>query len=59
MQPTIIIKTEPSNQAADLVTVHEGLKLHLLKTHGEWANVRLLDGNEGWIPKNYVEKIKQ
>lgn len=59
LEPTIDIKNEPNNQASNLVTVHEGLKVQLLKTYGEWANVRLLDGKEGWVKKNTVEKIKK
>ena len=58
MEATVTIKTEPAKTAADLVTVHEGLKVEFLKTHGEWANIRLLDGKEGWVRKDYVEKIK-
>lgn len=58
LEPTIVIKNEPNNKATDLVTVHEGLKVQLLKTYGEWANVRLLDGKEGWVKKGSVERIK-
>ncbi|MDR0941500.1 MAG: tetratricopeptide repeat protein [Bacteroidales bacterium] len=57
VEPTIVIKNEPNKKATDLVTVHEGLKVHLVKTYGEWANVRLLDGKEGWVRKSDVEKI--
>ncbi|MCL2328114.1 MAG: tetratricopeptide repeat protein [Bacteroidetes bacterium] len=58
MEATVTIKTEPAKTATDLVTVHEGLKVEFLKTHGEWANIRLLDGKEGWVKKDKVEKIK-
>lgn len=58
-EPTITIKTEPNTTSADLVTVHEGLKVQFLKTYGEWANVRLLDGKEGWIRKDRVERIRK
>ncbi|MDR2963659.1 MAG: tetratricopeptide repeat protein [Bacteroidales bacterium] len=57
-EATVTIKTEPNIIAADLVTVHEGLKVEFLKPYGDWANIRLLDGKEGWVKKEFVEKIR-
>ena len=37
--------------------IHEGLKVQVIGSLGEWYNVRLADGNEGWIAKTDLEKI--
>ena len=37
--------------------VHEGLKVQILESLGDWYNVRMADGNEGWILKTDLEKI--
>ena len=52
------VKSSPSgNTAKDLFILHEGAKIRILDTVGEWVNVELPDGRQGWLPKNDLEII--
>ena len=57
MTPSVVVRGAPDNSGTELFVVHEGLKVQVIETLGEWYNVRLADGNEGWIQKNDLEKI--
>ena len=50
-------KSSPDNSGTDLFVLHEGTKVTLEDSVGEWTEIRLSDGNKGWIPLNSVEKI--
>jgi len=42
------IKSAPDETSSDLFVIHEGLKLKLIKTNGNWVNVAVADGKIGW-----------
>ena len=51
------VRGAPDNSGTELFVIHEGLKVQVIGTLGDWYNVRLADGNEGWIAKTDLEKI--
>ena len=52
------VKSSPSGSTAkDLFILHEGAKVHILDSVGEWINVELPDGRQGWLPENDLEII--
>lgn len=55
--PSVTVKSSPDNTGTDLFVVHEGLKVEIISTIGSWYNVRLADGNEGWISSADLERI--
>lgn len=57
MAPSVTVKGAPDNSGTDLFVIHEGLKVRIVGTLGEWVNVRLEDGNEGWVVNKDVERI--
>lgn len=57
MTPSVTVKGAPDNSGTDLFVIHEGLKVRIIGSLGDWVNVRLGDGNEGWIVKKDIEKI--
>ena len=57
MTPSVVVRGAPDDSGTELFVVHEGLKVRVLETLGEWYNVRLADGNEGWIRQSDLEKI--
>lgn len=57
MTPSVTVKGAPDNSGTDLFVIHEGLKVRIIGTLGDWVNVRLGDGNEGWVVNKDVEKI--
>lgn len=51
MKPVVTVKSSPSAEASkDLFILHEGTKVKILDTVGEWNNVALADGRQGWLP---------
>ena len=50
-------KSSPSESGTDLFVLHEGTKVYLMDRVGEWSEIRLEDGNRGWIPTDKLEII--
>lgn len=50
-------KSSPDNSGTDLFVLHEGTKVTVEDGVGTWFEIRLSDGNKGWVPANSLEKI--
>jgi len=58
MSPSVTVKGTPSSAGTDLFIIHEGRKVRILDSSmKEWVEIRLEDGNTGWIPVNVMEII--
>ena len=58
MSPSVTVKSTPSSAGTDLFIIHEGRKVKILDSSmKEWVEIRLEDGNTGWIPVNVMEII--
>ncbi|MFW6267545.1 MAG: tetratricopeptide repeat protein, partial [Marinilabiliaceae bacterium] len=55
--PSVNIKSSPDQSGTNLFVLHEGTKVELLNKIGEWWNVKLEDGSEGWIHESDIEII--
>lgn len=55
--PTVNIKSSPDQSGTNLFVLHQGTKVELISKLGEWWNIRLEDGNEGWIHESDIEII--
>lgn len=55
--PSVTVKGAPDNSGTSLFLVHEGLRVKVVGELGDWYNIRLADGNEGWVAKTDLEKI--
>jgi len=55
--PSVTIKGSPDDSGTDLFLLHEGTKVKVLETLGEWANIQVSDGNEGWIAQSTIKII--
>jgi len=47
-------KSSPDKSGNDLLILHEGTKVSVEDEVGEWTEIRLSDGNKGWIPVNSI-----
>jgi tetratricopeptide (TPR) repeat protein len=52
--PVVSGKSSPDNSGNDLFVLHEGTKITVEDKVGEWLEIRLSDGNKGWIPLNSI-----
>lgn len=57
ISPLVNGKSSPDNSGNDLFILHEGTKVTIEDEVGEWYEVRLSDGNKGWIPVKSLNKI--
>lgn len=55
--PSVTAKGAPDNSGTALFLIHEGLKVRIIGSLGDWYNIRLADGNEGWVIKSDLETI--
>ncbi|HDP74893.1 MAG TPA: tetratricopeptide repeat protein [Bacteroidales bacterium] len=53
----ISVKSSPSDNSNDLFILHAGTKIETLRNVGEWCEIRIADGNKGWVPKSAFERI--
>ena len=54
---TVTIKSSPDSSGNDLFILHEGTKVNIKSTLGEWVEISTLDGNSGWMPASAIEVI--
>ena len=55
--PMVSGKSSPDNSGTDLFVIHEGTKVTVEDELGDWLEIRLSDGNKGWIPLNSLNII--
>ncbi len=47
--PSVIVKGSPDVNGVELFVVHEGLKVKVSKNLDGWFEIKLSDGNKGWV----------
>lgn len=55
--PTVTVKASPADGGTDLFVIHEGLKVQLIDNLNNWIEIRLDDGNTGWVQQGVLEII--
>jgi uncharacterized protein YgiM (DUF1202 family) len=56
---SIALKAAPKNSSEDVVTLHEGTKVFVLETLGNWSQVELTDKTKAWIQKEAIKEVKK
>jgi tetratricopeptide (TPR) repeat protein len=57
MEPTVTVKSSPSEKGTNLFVIHEGLKVRITDKLGDWVEISLADGNKGWLLTESIERI--
>lgn len=55
--PSVTIKSSPDDSGNNLFILHEGIKVRIEDRIGEWCEVRIADGNKGWMRMKDLEVI--
>jgi len=55
--PQVSGRSSPDERGNELFLIHEGTKVTVTDSLKVWYEIRLPDGNKGWVPRNCVEKI--
>lgn len=54
---SVTVKGSPDSSGTELFILHEGSKVTISDKVGEWVEIKLLDGNIGWIEASHIEVI--
>ncbi|MCQ2153775.1 MAG: BatD family protein [Bacteroidales bacterium] len=58
MRSVAAVKSSPADgSSTDLFVLHEGTKLKILDVVGDWSDIELADGRQGWIRTSDFEVI--
>ena len=58
MRPVSPVKSSPSAESStDLFILHEGTKVRVIDQVGQWSNIELADGRQGWMQTSDMEII--
>jgi tetratricopeptide (TPR) repeat protein len=55
--PTVMVKSTPDAGSTDLFVIHEGLKVEIMDDYDDWYEIKLANGNKGWMPKDELLRI--
>ncbi len=55
--PRVTVKSSPAETGTDLFLIYEGLKIEITDSLNNWKEIKLADGNEGWLPDSCIVKI--
>ncbi|MCQ2265453.1 MAG: tetratricopeptide repeat protein [Bacteroidales bacterium] len=57
MQSVVNAKGSPNEEAASLFVIHEGLKVAVTDRVGNWVEIKLPNGEKGWVESASLEVI--
>jgi tetratricopeptide (TPR) repeat protein len=49
LTPSVTIKSSPDESGTELFQLHEGTKVEIIDQLGDWKEIKLSDGNVGWL----------
>ena len=57
MTGAVTVKSSPDQSGTDLFQLHEGTKVSIKSSLGKWLEIKLGNGNIGWIEQENIERI--
>lgn len=57
LEKEIDLRISPDPKGKVLNILHEGVELNLLEEINDWYHVRLINGDQGWLPEDSFERI--
>lgn len=54
LNANIYVKSAPMIKGADAFILHEGTEMQVVKSAGEWMEIKLADGKVGWVHQDWV-----
>ena len=57
LAPVSNVKSAPNSTGGNLFILHEGTKVEVLESVGQWSKVELSDGRQGWMESKDFEAI--
>lgn len=57
MAPSVNARSSPDEQSTNVFVLHEGTRVLVTDSVQQWKEIRLANGNKGWIPGESLEEI--
>ena len=54
---TITVNSAPTSSSTNLFTLHAGSKVEIIDIIGGWINIKIANGNNGWIAQNSIKEL--
>ena len=54
---TVTVNSAPTISSTNLFTLHEGSKIEIVDSIGYWINIKIANGNSGWIKRNSIKEL--
>ena len=54
---TVIVNSAPSINSTNLFSLHSGSKVEVIDEIGDWINIKIANGNSGWISQNSIKDL--
>lgn len=55
--PVSSVKNSPADGGQTVFVIHEGTKVRLIDSVGDWTRISLSDGRQGWLKAETIEEI--
>lgn len=55
--PSLTVKSSPDASGTEIFILHEGTKVEILSTLGQWKEIQIADGTVGWIEETSITII--
>ncbi len=55
--PSLTVKSQPADNSIDIFVIHEGTKVRILDSVGEWQKIKIANGSIGWVLAQNLERI--
>lgn len=55
--PSVTAKSSPDINSTDLFVIHEGTKIQIMDTVGEWTEIKIASGSIGWVNTTSFKNI--
>ncbi len=53
----VSVTSGPSAEATEVFALHEGVKVRVIDSSGDFVRIRLSDGKDGWVPQSSLDVI--
>jgi tetratricopeptide (TPR) repeat protein len=54
---SVVVTGSPSEKGTKLFVLHEGTKVYITQQNNDWIEVRIANGNVGWMKASQLQKI--
>ncbi|MEI6488692.1 MAG: tetratricopeptide repeat protein [Bacteroidota bacterium] len=55
--PTVTVSGSPNEKGTKLFILHEGTKVTVTDEDGSWTEIKIVNGNVGWVPSHTISPI--